>query len=152
MSLDRRDEEIRRALEELGPALDRFTVGDAPDELVARTMRRARGQLLAPAPLHPKRTREESRLLPGFGRELGRLLAITVPFAALTALWMAFVWTRLPEWLGIVLPDGLAVAATGAWGVAALTMISLTYGSLPFLAHQRARAKHEPKLEREVDG
>ena len=154
MSLDRRDEEIRRALEELGPGLDRFTVSDAPDELVARTMRRARGQLLAPARLHPAQAREagaqerEAGALPrGFKRELGRLLAVTVPFAALTALWMSFLWTRLPEWLGIVLPEGLAVAATGAWAIGAVTMLSLTYGSLPFLAHQRARTKHE----REVD-
>ena len=151
MSLDRRDEEIRQALEELGPELDRFTVSDAPDELVTRTMRRARGQLLAPARLHPEQARESAALPRGFKRELGRLLAITVPFAVMTALWMSFVWTRLPEWLGIVLPEGIAAAATGAWALGAMTMISLTYGSLPFLAHQRARTRHEPKLEREVD-
>ena len=149
MTFDRRDDEIRRALEELAPELDRFTAPDAPDELVTRTLRRARGQLLAPARLNPENGATHSNALPrGFKRELGRLLAVTAPFAAITALGLSFLGTRLPEWLGVVLPDGLATAATGAWAIAAMTLISLTYGSLPFLAHQRARTKHEREVER----
>ena len=50
---------------------------------------------------------------------------------------MVFVWERLPEWLGIWLPAGIAAAATGAWAIGAVSLLSLTYGSLPFFAHQR---------------
>lgn len=141
MSLDRRDEEIRQALEELAPRLDGFQVADAPEELVSRTMRRARGQLLAPARRSEGPSPAAAALPRGFKRQLGGLLALTAPFAALSVAWLSFLWTRLPEWLGFVLPEGIAAAATGAWAVGAVTMLSLTYGSLPFFAHQRARAK-----------
>jgi hypothetical protein len=136
MTFDRRDEEIRRALEELGPELDSFRVADAPDHLVERTLRRARGQLLAPE----RRAPEESAgsILPkGFKRELARLLALTTPVAAATVMCLAFVWERLPEWLGSLLPAGIAAALAGAWLIGAVTLLSLTYGSLPFFAHQR---------------
>ena len=136
MTFDRRDEEIRRALQELGPELDSFGVTDAPDHLVERTLRRARGQLLAPERRAPAEV--VSPLLPkGFKRELARLLALTAPVAAATVVCLAFVWERLPEWLGSLLPAGIAATVTGAWLVGAVTLLSLTYGSLPFFAHQR---------------
>ena len=140
MTFDRRDEEIRRALEELGTELDSFQAGDAPDHLVERTMRRARGQLLAPARRSASKaddTGERATVLPGFKRELVRLLAITAPVAAVAVAWLTFLWARLPDWLGVWLPAGIATAATGAWALGAVTLLSLTYGSLPFFAHQR---------------
>ena len=136
MTFDRRDEEIRRALEELGPALDDFRVGDAPDHLLERTLRRARGQLLAPA--RRAETDVGSPVLPpGFKRELARLLVLIAPIVALTVVSMAFLWERLPQWLGAWLPTGVAGIVTGAWGLGAVTLLSLTCGSLPFFAHQR---------------
>ncbi len=135
MTFDRRDEEIRRALEALGPDLDTFRVPDAPDHLVERTMRRARGQLLAPQRRHAAET-ERPTLPKGFKTELVRLLALTAPIAAATIVCLSFVWEHLPEWLAW-LPAGLAAAAAGAWLVGAVTLLSLTYGSLPFFAHQR---------------
>ena len=137
MTFDRRDEEIRRALEELGRELDSFQVGDAPDHLVERTMRRARGQLLAPARRSAGAVDPGAGVLPGFKRELMRLLALTAPVAAAAFACLAFVWGRLPEWLGTWLPAGVAAAATGGWVLCAVTLLSLTYGSLPFFAHQR---------------
>lgn len=141
MTSDRRDEEIRRALEAIAPALDRFEVpADAPDALVEHTMRRARGPLLAPARL----PHESASLLPsGFGRELARLLAVTTPVAIASALSAVFFWEQLPGLLGALLPASIATGATGAWALGAATLASLTYGSLPFFAHHRAISKLE---------
>ena len=152
MTFDRRDEEIRRALEELGPELDRFAVGDAPDHLVERSMRRARGLLLAPPRRAATTTDTPVAVLPkGFKRELARLLALTAPVAAATFVCLAFLWERLPEWLGVLLPAGIAAAATGAWAIAAVTLLSLTYGSLPFFAHQRVlRASDRESVKSEA--
>jgi len=140
MTADRRDEEIRRALAALSAELDRFETTDAPDDLVERTFRRARGQLLAPA-----RHRPEARsILPaGYRRELLRLLALTAPVALLGGGWSAFLWEHLPGWLGVWMPASIAEVATVAWAVSAATIVSLTYGALPFFAHQRAKAKLE---------
>ena len=152
MTFDRRDQEIRRALEELGPELDGFAVTDAPDHLVERTMRRSRAQLLAPPRRGNANAETSAAVLPkGFKRELARLLAVTAPVVVATIACLAFLWERLPDWLGVLLPAGIAAAATGAWAISAATLLSLTYGSLPFFAHQRVlRASNRESVEGEA--
>ena len=82
-----------------------------------------------------------------------RLLAATAPFLAITFAAIAFLWERVPGWLGALLPAELASAVAVAWLLGAATLLSLTYGSLPFFAHQRVlRATTRDEVGDGADG
>ena len=78
-------------------------------------------------------------LAPGFGRELGRLLAFAALPIPLLALWysalLRFGGAFLAEWL----PDFLVAPIGLAFGLSAASWLGLVYASIPVVADRRAR-------------
>jgi hypothetical protein len=138
---DRRDEEIARGLRELGPALDAWTVEEPAPELTASTLLRARGELSRPPSLAAADAGAPRHLPVGFKRELLRLVTATLPALVLVLAWNLLVLTRAPDVLGALLGEPLALALVGAYVVGATGWLALTYGTLPMLAHRRARLR-----------
>jgi hypothetical protein len=137
---DPRDEEIARGLRELGPALDTWTVDEPTPELMSGTLLRARGELGRPPALATSAAAE--RPMPvGFKRELLRLVTATLPALVLVVAWNLLILTRAPEMLAAWLGEPLAMALVGAYVVGATGWLALTYGTLPMLAHRRARLR-----------
>lgn len=104
-------------------------------------LRAARAELVGPPRLPA--LRPAPALAPGFGRELGRLLAFAVIPVPLLALWYAALLRLggafLAEWL-----PGFLVAPIGvAFGVGAASWLGLVYASIPVVAHRRVSRRSE---------
>lgn len=132
-----------RLLGEFAPALDRWRVPVPSDELVERTLARARAELRpsAAVPAH-------AAIQTGFKRELAKLLFAIAPPLAVVVAWNAFVMLQLPEWLAhwlpAWLPESLAWGLPALYVMAAAALLALVFGTLPFFAHRRAwRRNHE---------
>jgi len=117
----------------------------APSELlVQRTQRRARAELAALR----EREQEEALAAPGasalllpegFARECGRLLLGSVAVLPLVLLWNGFVLVSARQLLGGVVPEALLAVAGGAYVACGAAWLTFLYGSIPFVAHRRAR-------------
>ncbi len=135
---ERGDEELARELAALAPRLDGFRVDAAPAALVASTLRRARAELSRRPALAAGGAPPPRSLPVGFYRELGRLVAASLPPYALVLATTAFVLGTGASWLSGWLPAPLVSAVTAAYALGTLGWLALAYGSLPLAAHRRA--------------
>jgi hypothetical protein len=136
----------RREIETLARELDGLPEAVPPSALALRTRRFARMELAA--------ARESTRgdelvpsngaaLPPGFARECARLLA-----GALAALPLVVAWNALVLWVGggvlaSLLPEPVLGVVAGAYVASVAGGLAFLYGSIPFVAHRRARRSAE---------
>jgi len=121
------------------------TSAPAPSELlVQRTQRRARAELAALI----EREQEEALASPGgsalllpegFARECGRLLLGSVAVLPVVLLWNGFVLVFAQRLLAGVVPEALLAVVGGAYVACGAAWLTFLYGSIPFVAHRRAR-------------
>ena len=134
----------RDALATLARELAALPEPTPPSALVARARRLARLELAASA----EGGREErppasgAALPPGFGRECLRLLA-----GALAALPLVLAWNAAVLWvarglLASLLPEPVLGVLAGAYVASLAGGLAFLYGSIPFVAHRRARRSH----------
>ena len=125
------DPEIDEALRELAPRLDELRTAAPQRALLASTLLRAKSEL---------RSVVAARTLPaGYSRELVRLVALALPAFAAVVAWNVFLLPRLPGVLGAWLPSPIALGLGLAYALGVAGWLALTAGSLPLLAHLRAR-------------
>lgn len=129
---------VRIELATLGDVLD-ASPPPAPlaEARAEQALRAARAALAAPV------QRPAGQLAPGFGRELGRLLAFAVMPLPLLALWYAALLHFGAELLGEWLPDFLVGPVGLAFGIGAASWLGLVYASIPVVAHRRALRRNE---------
>ncbi len=134
---ERERDEREQAHRELGPRLATLRAPEPSPALVARTLRLAQAELRrATAPRAAPQP-----LVAGFGRELLRIFAVALPALALAAAVNLALLQRLPAWLGVWLPEPLALALTLAHAAGTLGWLALTGFALPVFAHRRALAR-----------
>ena len=129
---------LARELAVLAPVLDGAVAPAPPAALLERTRQMAAAELSRTPALLPGVASVRRQLPAGFRRELARLLAASLPLLALGIAWVALVLRLGPDWLGLWLPAGLALALVGAQLVAGLSALGLVTASLPLFAHRRA--------------
>lgn len=132
------DAALSAELAALAPLLDRISARAPAKALVEQTLRLAAAELARAPSLLPGVGAVRARLPAGFGPELARLLATTLPGLVLGVGWAVLVLRLGPAWLGAWLPADLALALVIAQGVAALSALGLVTASLPLVAHHRA--------------
>lgn len=128
----------------LASALDAAPTAVPSELLVQRTQRRARAELAALR----EREQEEALAAPagaagllpdGFGRECGRLLLGAVAVLPLVLLWNGLVLAFARRLLAGVVPEALLAVVGGAYVACFAAWLTFLYGSIPFVAHRRAR-------------
>ncbi len=135
----RRRENLDHELRALAAELDAASVPAPPPELVDRTLRAARGELMRSLDASPAKARPQ--VPTGFKTELARLLVATaLPLALIVAINVQVI--RLaPAFLAEWLPAELAVALVAMWGLGSFGWLAVAYATLPFAAHRRARLR-----------
>ena len=120
-------------LRSLRAGLEAWTA-EAPAPALAEHTRRAvagRGRPATPFPALPV----------GFGRELVRLFGAALAPLPLVLLWNAGFFFLAGRLLGRVLPEAMLTVLGVGYAVAAAGWLALVYGSLPLVAHERARRR-----------
>ena len=130
---DARDDETLRELRGLSRELDAFRALPPSRALIEATLARAKREL---------RAQIAARTLPaGFRREFAMTLIIALPPLCIVLAWNAYFLPRLAGYLESWLPAPAAAGLAFAYAVGALAWLALTAGSLPIVAHQRARLR-----------
>jgi hypothetical protein len=137
---------IRDELASLSRALDSVPAPAPPSVLSARARRLARLELAAAVDAASEDAlvpASASGLPPGFGRECARLLA-----GSLAALPLVVGWNALVIWVGggvlaSLLPEPVVGVLAGAYVASVAGGLAFLYGSIPFVAHRRARRSLE---------
>lgn len=130
---DLRDDETLRELRGLSHELDAFRAPPPPRALLEATLARAKREL---------RAQLAARTLPaGFRRELAKTLIIALPPLCVVLAWNAYFLPRLAGYLEGWLPAPVAGGLAFAYAIGAFSWLALTAGSLPIVAHQRARLR-----------
>jgi len=128
----------------LGGALDAKPAPVPSELLVQRTQRRVRAELAALR----EREQEEALASPagaagvlpdGFGRECGRLLLGAVAVLPVVLLWNGLVLSFARRALAGIVPETLLALVGGAYVACFAAWLTFLYGSIPFVAHRRAR-------------
>lgn len=122
----------------LAPVLDRALAPAPNPALLDRTLRMASAELARKPALLPGVASMRRQLPVGFRRELARLLLTSLPALMLGIGWAALLLRLGPDWLGLWLPAGVALALVGAQLFAGLSALGLVTASLPLVAHRRA--------------
>jgi hypothetical protein len=134
---------IRDELAALGVALAGHPRPVPSELLVQRTQRRARTELAAALERALEeaevRTSDANLLPPGFARECVRLLVGAVAVLPLVLLWNGFVLSLARRLFAGVVPESLLAVAGGAYVACFAAWMTFVYGSIPFVAHRRAR-------------
>lgn len=130
---DLRDDETLRELRGLSRELDAFRAPSPPRALLEATLARAKREL---------RAQIAARTVPvGFRRELAKTLIVALPPLCMVLAWNAYFLPRLAGVLESWLPAPAAAGIAFAYTVGAFAWLALTAGSLPIVAHQRARLR-----------
>lgn len=127
---------LRAELRALASALD----AERPPELAAESAARVRARVARELARELPAARPAA-LPPGFRRELLRILAWAAAPLPLLALWYALLFERGAVLLASFLPPPAVTAVGFAFAAATLSWLAVIYGSLPFVAHHRARRR-----------
>ncbi|MBW2314506.1 MAG: hypothetical protein JRH10_09975 [Deltaproteobacteria bacterium] len=130
-----------RDLSALGTALSADGTRDASDGLVGVTLVRARAEL-------SHRDAALAAPLEGFGREVSRLVGLSLLPLPIVLLWNAAVLSLGDQLLTGIVPDALLRALTAGYVLAGTTWLACLYGSLPVVAHRvlRRRSLSAPEV------
>lgn len=138
---------VRDDLAELSTGIAPLALAvSASDSLLTVTRRRARLELAAARELTAEEEEAGARgnLLPqGFGRECLRLLAAALAALPVVLLWNGLVLVGASRLLDGVLPDPVLGALGGAYFASVAGWLAFLYGSIPIVAHRRARLHEE---------
>jgi hypothetical protein len=131
-----------RELDALRAGLDALPSPGASGLLVARSRRFARAELASAGGSDDEAERSAAVLPPGFVRECARLVA-----GGIAALPLVFGWNVLVLRVGGgvlsgVLPEPVLGVMGGAYLAGVAGALAFIYGSIPFVAHRRARRSH----------
>lgn len=131
---------LRASLGEIGEVLATLDASGASDALVRHTQRRVRAELAAAKErIDEEAQANEAQLPAGFGRECARLLAAALAVLPLVLGWNWLVVSGLRSVLVTVLPEPLLGVVAGAYFASLAGWLAFLYGSIPFVAHRRAR-------------
>lgn len=132
---------VRASLGDIGEALRALDGGAAPsDALVLRTRRSVRAELAAARERADEEQRASVEVLPsGFARECARLLAGALSVLPLVLGWNWLVVSGLQSVLATLFPEPLLAIVGGAYFACVAGWLAFLYGSIPFVAHRRAR-------------
>ncbi len=136
----------RAELTALALELESLACAAAPDDaLVARVRREARLELAETLEVEheSERARATDTLPRGFGRECARLLAAALAALPVVLLWNGLVLEGARRLLAGVLPEPVLGALGGAYLASVAGWLAFLYGSIPIVAHRRARLLEE---------